>query len=119
MRRMDDYVEQIAVAVASQLEPEFGSRTQIEVAAALSVRESSGGVAQYDPVAIGALIVAIAQLAWDVYKDHRKKEPETPREQTEQVLRTEIRREFRATPSTERITEVVIAEIVKRNSESP
>ena len=63
-------------------------------------------------VAIGSLIVSIAALAWQIYTDHRKKEPNSSRKVGERVLRNEIRHEFEATPTTLRITEVVIDHIL-------
>jgi tetratricopeptide (TPR) repeat protein len=103
----DDPVEEIARATAQRLAPEFGSRLETEVEAALLARDSTRGAEQYDLVAIGALLVAIAQFAWDVYTSHRDK----PREVAEHVLRTEIRREFEITEGGTKITDVIIKEI--------
>lgn len=109
---MDDPVEKIAWAAAARLAPEFGPRTETEVAAALYVRLRPGNATQYDPVAIGSLIVSIAALAWQIFTDHRNRKPNPSRKVSERVLRTEVRREFEATPTTLRITEVVIDRIL-------
>jgi hypothetical protein len=109
---MDDPVDEIAWAVAARLTPEFGPRTESEVAAALYARLQPGNVNQYDLVAIGSLIVSIAALAWQVYTDHRNKEPNSSRKVSKRVLRTEILREFEETPTTLRVTEVVIDRIL-------
>ncbi len=46
---------------------------QVEAA----LHQSDGRPQQYvDPVAIGSLIVAIATLAWTIYKDQTKTTPE-------------------------------------------
>jgi hypothetical protein len=103
-----DHVAEIAWASTAVLTSEFGPSTEIEVAAALNARRRRDNTRYYDPVAIGSLIVSIAAFAWQVYTDHRNRESNSPREASEQVLRTEIRREFEITPAIVRITEVVI-----------
>jgi hypothetical protein len=118
LRRMaDDPVEQIAWAVAAQLEAEFGPRTETEVEAALRARAGKREAELYDLVAIGALIVAIAQFAYSVYSDHRKKSPDASREVAEQVVRTEISREFEMTATNARITDVVVRQILDRTAQ--
>lgn len=89
------------------------------MASALYARLRSGRTTQFDIVAIGGLIVSIATLAWQVYTDHRSREPNTSgktRKLGKEVIRTEIRREvhrkFEKTPATLRITEVVIDRIL-------
>jgi hypothetical protein len=103
----DDPVEKIARAAAHRLAPELGPRLETEVEAALLARNTTRGAEQYDPVAVGALLVAIAQFAWDVYTSHRDK----PREVAERMLRTEIRREFEITDAGVKISDVIIKEI--------
>lgn len=110
----DDSVEQVAWAAAAQLEAEFGPRTETEVESALRARAATRDAEQYDLVAIGALIVAIAQFAYSVYSDHRKKSPDASRGVTEHVLRTEISREFEMTATNARITDVVVRQILNR-----
>lgn len=107
----DDPVSHIARAAATRLVPEFGPRVEMDVEAALYARDSGGGTGRYDPMAIGALVVAIAQLAWSVYDSYRKKTPEAAPEHYQRVIRNEVRREVEATPSSIKITDVVIREI--------
>jgi hypothetical protein len=109
----DDPATAIARAVAKRLVPEFGVRVEAEVEAALYAQED-GVRHEYDPVAIGALIVSIAQLAWTIYSDYRKKVPDAPPERVELVLRTEIRREVEITPTSTQVTDVVVKEIIDR-----
>jgi hypothetical protein len=110
----DDEIDEIARAAAVRLSPEFGPRTEAEVAAALFARRVPRAAEQYDPVSVGILIVAIVTLAWTVYSDHRKEHPDAAREVIELTVRSELRREFEATPASVRITEVVITEITER-----
>lgn len=110
----EDPASEIARAAAGRLIPEFGARVQTGVEAALYAQED-GVRHEYDPIAIGALIVSIAQLAWTIYSDHRKKAPDAPPEHLELVLRNEIRREVEITPGSTRITDVVIKEIFNRS----
>ena len=116
-RMADDPVEQIAWAVAAQLEAEFGPRTETEVEAALCARAATRGAEQYDLVAIGALIVAIVQFAYSVYSDHRKKSPDASPEAAEHLMRTEISREFEITDTNTRITDVVVMQIIDRSAQ--
>jgi hypothetical protein len=109
---VSDHVAEIAWASAAVLTSEFGPSTEIEVAAALYARSRRDNTRHYDPVAIGSLIVSIAAFAWQVHTDHRNRKPNPTREASEQVLRTEIRREFEITPEIVRITEVVIEQIL-------
>jgi hypothetical protein len=108
----DNPVERAARAAARQLAGELGPRTEAQVEMALLARSSDREVTQYDPVAIAALIVAIAQLAWDVFDRLRVKEPTTSREVAERVIRTEIRREFEITTDSTKIIDVVVREII-------
>lgn len=110
----EDPVAEVARTAARQLAPEFGTRVQTEVEEALYARDD-GERHEYDAVAIGALIVSIAQFAWMIYSDHRKKAPDTAPEIAEQVLRTEIRHEVEVTPASVKITDVVAQEIIARN----
>lgn len=110
----EDPASEIARAAARQLLPEFGARVEVEVEAALYAQED-GARHEYDPVAIGALIVSVAQLAWTIYSDHRKKAPDVPPEHLELVLRNEIRREVEVTPGSARITDVVVKEVINRS----
>jgi hypothetical protein len=110
----EDPAGEIARAAARRLVPEFGVRVEAGVEAALYAQED-GVRHEYDPVAIGALIVSIAQLAWTIYSDHRTKAPDAPPEHLELVLRNEIRREVELTPSSARITDVVVKEVIDRS----
>jgi len=106
----DDMAAAIARGAARRLAPEYGNHIEAEVESALS------GTQRYDLYEIGILIVAIAALGWDVYT--KRRERKEAREVLERAIRTEVRREFGATPQSIRITEIVTMEIMER-SESP
>lgn len=107
----EDPVAEIARAASRRLVPEFGTRVETDVEEALYAWDN-GERHQYDLAAVGALIVSIAQLAWTIYADHRKKTPNAASDVTERVLRTELRHEVEKTPASLKITEVVVQEIV-------
>jgi hypothetical protein len=96
------------------LVPECGDRVEVEVEAALYSQED-GVRHEYDPIAIGALIASITQLAWTIYSDHRKKEPDASPEHLELVLRNEMRHEVEVTPGSTRITDMVVKEVIDRS----
>jgi hypothetical protein len=112
---MDDPVGDIARAAAQRLAPEHGERLAAEVEAALYARNSTRGAEQYviDPVALGTLIVAIATLAWTIYSDLRKEKPEVVPEVAERELRVELRRFGESGPERDRVTEIIVSEIVR------
>ncbi|HZR48337.1 MAG TPA: hypothetical protein VFB06_02350 [Streptosporangiaceae bacterium] len=103
----EDMAAEIARAAARRLAPEYGKHIEAEVESALS------GAQRYDLYEIGILIVAIATLAWEVYA--KRRERKEAREVLERAIRTEVRREFGATPQSIRITEIVTTEIVERS----
>ena len=53
--------------------PEFGVGLPVDVEAALHMPTGVGGDRYLDPIALAALIVSAAQLAWSVYVDLRKR----------------------------------------------
>ncbi len=117
---MDDPVEAVARAAAQRLTPEDGPRLAVDVEAALYARGSDRGPEQYlDPVALGSLIVSIATLAWTIYSDLRTKAPEASKEVAARTLRVELRQYGDATPVAEKVTEVVVAEIVNGAGDAP
>jgi hypothetical protein len=78
-----------------------------------------------DPVSIGILVVAIATLAWEIYRDKHKDKhedkhatgPARPSVIARQVRIALRERDVAVPPGTERITEVVATEIIRYASE--
>ena len=112
-RVMNDPVGAIAQAAARRLTPEYGPRLQSEVEAALYARDAERRPDQYlDPVTLGSLIVSTATLAWTIYNDLRKKAPDPPPDVAARTLRVELTRHTDTTPNSDKVTEVIVAEIV-------
>lgn len=97
--------------LAGELDP--GLRTQVE--AALQARDGDARPQQYfDPVAVGSLIVAVAGLAWTVYRDLREKTPKP----AATVIARQVELELPADgpiPAAQRarVIEVVVEEILE------
>lgn len=107
---MDEPTPTLAWGVVGRLASQYGPRLQIEVRDALESRTDY----YLDPVALGALLVAITQFAWTVYSDRKRQAPDTTSEAAARELRTEIRREFEMTSDAVKITEAVVHEITER-----
>lgn len=92
---MNDPVAAGARAAAERLSAAHGPRLIADVENELHHREGDRRPDQFvDPVALGSLIVAVATLAWTVYKDIRAQNPATapnPRVVTRTVT-TRLRR---------------------------
>jgi hypothetical protein len=79
--------------VGAELVPRYGSRLAADIDSAIhaSARQQAqeeGTPGQYlDPVALGALIVAITQFGYQVYKDRKKNGQRPTREEIAQVMR--------------------------------
>jgi hypothetical protein len=119
---MTDPATAAARAAAISLKSELGPGLPSEVEAALAIRHTDWQRPdQYDPatiagLAMGAasLIVTIAQLAWSIYSDQRAQSPEPSPEAIARQIRITLRQhEIATTPSTDRITDVVITEITR------
>ena len=113
----DDSIAAVARAAAERLTPDYGPQLSADVEAALHGPGSHGSgyvLEQYDPVALGSLIVGIAQLAYMFYANLKKKTPDTPPEVAARALREELRRHGDGTPDSDKIAEVIVAEVVYR-----
>jgi hypothetical protein len=116
---MNDPVAEACRAAAAILAPDFGPALPTDVEAALYANDTSQErpTRYADPVSLGNLIVAIATLAWMVYCDKRKRTPDpAPESIARQVRRKLHERGDPLPPGAERVTEVVVTEIVKAAS---
>jgi hypothetical protein len=111
----DDPIAAAARGAAGNLSAEYGPGLAAEVESALHVRESDHRPDQYfDPVSLGSLIVSIASLAWTVYTGLKTKTPNPPPEVVARSVRVELRTRGDAIPApTEKITDVVVTEIIR------
>ena len=72
-----------------------------------------------DPFTVGSLIVAVATLAWTVYADQRKKDPDASDDTLESTIRVECRKFRRLstrpgeTSAETEITEYIATEITR------
>ncbi len=106
-----------ARAAAVRLAPEFGVGLPGDVEAALHA-SGQDGERYLDPVALSALIVSAAQLAWTVYMDLRKRTAKPAREVVARRVRVELtdRADIEAGVR-DRVIDVVIAETLPPDQE--
>ena len=86
---MDETVTGIARRSAQRLTPVQGRRVVGDVEAALAGQPGSGQFV--DPVSVGALVVAVAQFAWQVYQDRKKNNAPPSREVLTRAVRLRLR----------------------------
>jgi hypothetical protein len=120
----DDPAAAAARSAAAILAPDLGQQLPVEVEAALAARAGDQRPERFfDPVSLGALIVSIATLAWTVYNDQRSrageaKVDEPEQESIERQVRIALREQDTVLPSgTERITEVVVTEVIRQSKQ--
>jgi hypothetical protein len=115
MTVIDDPVGRAARAAARRLANDHGSRLTVDVEAALRERSSNGRPEQFaDPIALAALIVAAADLAWSVYTDLRKKTLKPAPEVLARQIRIELDQPRTIEPAErDRVITIVIDEIVQ------
>src|ERR1044071_2698265 len=114
---MPDPVAVAARAAAQRLEPDSSARLAVEVEAALAARGSEDRPQQFiDPVSIGSLIVALASLAWTIYRDQRKQTNSPGPEAVARTVRIKLREEGQELPGG-RVIEVVVDETLRAGSE--
>jgi hypothetical protein len=124
---MTDHAADAARSAAVILAPDLGRNLPAEVEIALAARDGDQRPGRFfDPISLGALIVSIATLAWTVYNDQRnrtreqKVEPSPAvHEPEEESVAREVRSKLRERdevlpPGTERITTVVVTEVIRQ-----
>ena len=116
---MHDPVPQAARATAQRLTPTHGPRLAADIEAALYTRDTTHITHtppdQYtDPVALAALILQAAELAWTFYQDRRTKDttPPTPDVVTRHV-RTTLRETRTLDDGAERVIEITVEETLR------
>ena len=115
---MTDPVADAARAAAAILASELGPTLPVQVEAALGARGTHQRPDRYlDPVSLATLIVAVATLAWTIYNDQRNHTPDPPPSSIARQVRITLGdQDTSLPPGTERITEIVATEIVRRAS---
>jgi hypothetical protein len=123
-----DPVADAARAAAAVLAPDLGPGLPAEVEAALYARgRSEQAPGQYDPAAIAglavagaSLIVSIAQLAWSIVSDQHTRTAKPSHETIARQVRIALRQQDKPLPpDTDRITEIVITEIIRLEDPPP
>jgi hypothetical protein len=118
---MTDPAAAAARAAAVILAPDLGPDLPAQVEAALLRDRSEQRPTHYDPLVIiglgtgaASLIVSIAQLAWAIYSDQRKRPPERSSDSIGLEIRMTLREQAAALPpGSERITDVIVTEIIR------
>jgi hypothetical protein len=107
----DDAVARSARAAARQLVHEQGPRLLDEVEVAIHARQRPQQYA--DPVALGALIVSIASLAWTIYQDLRTRTSAPSPHVISRRIRLELS-DNGATPAAQRdhVISIVVDEMI-------
>ena len=110
----DDLVARAARAAAKELAPRYGARLEAEVEAALYNAGEAQPPSQYtDPVAVSGLVVAIAQLAYPIYSDLRRRAGKPAKDTLARSVRVEWRKERHLTADAEKVIEIVSAEVTE------
>ncbi len=117
---MDDPIAAAARAAAIRLAGHYGPGLATEVEAALHAQGQERRPEQYfDPVSIGALIVSIATLAWNIYNDLKTKTPNPTPDTVTRMARVELRnRSETVSAQQQEIAEVVITEFMRYAGDS-
>jgi hypothetical protein len=117
---MTDYVADAARSAAAALAPDFGQNLPVEVAAALAARAGDQRPDSYlETASLGSVTVSAAALAWTIYNDQRDRlEGQKPEADSiaRQVRLALHGQDTILPPGTERITEVVAAEIIRQSN---
>jgi len=97
-----------------RLAADHGARVVTDVEVALYQRDPEHRTRQFvDPVALGTLIVAIAQLAWSVYSERRAKSEKPTQDSLAREVRITQRTRTEVTGTEEKIIEVVVSEVLR------
>jgi hypothetical protein len=110
----DGPVARGARAAAQRLAPGPGGSLTADVEAALHNHASAHPAQYLDPISLGALIVAVANLVWTIYTDLKTKTPHP----SPQVIATRIRIELNDSAPIEpternRVIDVVVTETIQ------
>lgn len=116
---MIDVVAVASRAAARQLAREYDPEIALDVETVLAARKQRLRTQSYiDFVSIGSLIVSAASLAWTIYADRRKETPEPDRDALDRAVRDGLGAPGDGNEEMhERITTIVIAEIINAASE--
>jgi hypothetical protein len=116
---MTDSVATISRATATRLTAQGESRALVEVEAALAAGPDAPKDQYFDPISLGALIVSIATLAWQMYTDLKTKGGKPSKEVVARKVRIQLQDSERTpSPDHQEIIEIVIDETVKEGEQA-
>jgi hypothetical protein len=116
---MTDSVETISRAAASQLAAQGEPRAVVEVEAALAAQPDGSRDQYVDPISLGALIVSVAALAWQVYTDLKARDGKPPKEVVGRRLRIQLQdSEHTSTPDDQKVIDIVVEETIKEGEQA-
>ncbi len=120
---IDDAVAGVARAVSGELAPRYGTRLVADVEAGIYANNGRQAQEQeepgqyLDPVALGALIVAIAQFGYQVYTDRKNKGQQPTREAIAQAIRIERRKYSDLTGEEAEVIDIISRKIIEHADE--
>ena len=116
-----DPITALARATAARLSVQYGHGLAANVEAALHARGSQSRPEQYfDPVSLGSLIVSIASLAWTIYTNLKDKTHNLAPEVLARAVRIELRTRINNNMVFhDRVTEIVVTQIIDAADEAP
>jgi hypothetical protein len=116
---VDGPVARGARAAAQRLAPEHGGSLTADVEAALHNHTSAHPEQYLDPISLGALIVAVADLAWTIYTDLKTKTPQPSPHVIARRIRIELNNPAPIEPTQRnRVIDVVVTETIQAIDES-
>jgi hypothetical protein len=111
---MTDSVETISRAAATRLAANGKPQAEVEVEAALAAGPDDRRDQYVDPISLGALIVSIVTLAWQVYTDLKARNSKPSTEVVARRVRIQLEDSDRlSTPDDEKIIDIVVGETMK------
>jgi len=117
---MIDPIRMAAGAAAERLKAKYGTAlvTEVEVGLRVHPTPRRSGQFVFDPLSLGGLIVASANLAWTIYADQRKKTPTSSGEEMANTIREELQKALESDVGDRvMIIDVVVDEIIRIGDE--
>jgi hypothetical protein len=116
---MTEPANQVARAAGEQLALVYGPGLPVEVEAAIHASGTPLPDRYVDPVAVGALIVSVATLAWTVYMDLRRQAATPGRDVLARTVRVRLDEGISLDPAArDQIIDVVVTEVIRTAAES-
>jgi hypothetical protein len=114
-------VAAVARAAAGEMTPRHGPRLAAAVEAAIHAdgghQEQKTPGLYIDPIALGALLVAIAQFGYQVYTDRKDRGQQPTREAIAQAIRIERRKHSELTGEETEVIDIVSAKVIEHGGD--